>query len=212
MSELSIPRDSLGVEREENWFDEEAEPLGNLLGVEYREKEKLNALLEDLNLDFGRWGKKAKRQGSRSDKEYEINGDDVLTDASKIFKLEYAWFEGVRKTIHCQENGQEISPTFCWTSRNKEEYISITIARLVWGNQPHKWSFVPANGASRGIALLWDCDRLEVHEILKGMFTFSVLCNVVGEIEGWVCSCVYGPRNPNQKADFWNELEAINKD
>lgn len=52
---------NINEEEEVNWYVEEALPLGRCLGFKEHEDECLKALLCDLNLNFGKSGKPAKK-------------------------------------------------------------------------------------------------------------------------------------------------------
>lgn len=67
----------------------------------------------------------------------------------------------------------------------------------------------PANGASGGLALMWDLDFVEVVDELQGKFTLSVKCYLKGLDVLWICTNVYGPSTTFDKSDFWAELGSI---
>lgn len=59
-------------------------------------------------------------------------------------------------------------PAIVGLQETKRNSISITVARFLWGDGAHNYVVVPANGASGGITLMWDVDKVKVHEVARG--------------------------------------------
>lgn len=84
-------------------------------------------------------------------------------------------------------------PLVVGLQETKREVVDFVTARSLWGNKPHKWIFLPSRGASGGLLLLWDAEAINVVDILKGSFSLSILCSLVGSLNSWACTVVYGP-------------------
>lgn len=82
-------------------------------------------------------------------------------------------------------------------------------SRFFGGNGAHRVVLVPAKGASGGLALLWDEDRVNVLEVLKGDYSVTMKCSLKNSNIVWMCSNVYGPSKQEEKQCFWAELRAI---
>lgn len=93
-------------------------------------------------------------------------------------------------------------PLIVGLQETKRSLVTVSIARSLWGNGAHDWSFVPSEGQSGGIILLWDVDALTVHEVHKENHFVSLLCSLAGSDIRWMCFCVYGPCNPRLKPGF----------
>lgn len=104
---------------------------------------------------------------------------------------------------------KKFKPVLLGIQETKREGIDLRIAKQFWGNKPLKWAHIPSRGQSGGLALLWDSDRLEVSEVLKGSFSISISCNLVGSSIKLVCTNVYAPNGVSNKKEFWEELKNI---
>lgn len=84
-------------------------------------------------------------------------------------------------------------PLLVGLQETKRREVSVTTGRHFYGNETHKWMCLPSIGASGGLVLFLDSDRLKViDEILKGKYSLSILCRLVGSEEIWVGSNMYG--------------------
>lgn len=101
---------------------------------------------------------------------------------------------------------RKFKPSIVGLQEIKRSMVSFATSRLFWGNQSHKWVFIPTSGLSGGLLLLWNADTVRVHDILQGTFSVSILCSTVGSDLKWVCCNVYGPYEPRDKVKFWNEI------
>lgn len=104
---------------------------------------------------------------------------------------------------------QKHRPLCMRIQESKSSFVNRTIAQAFLGNSPHMWTFIPLNGAPGGLFLLWDVDRIQVLGILKGNYSVTVLCRMVGLSVNWVCSNIYGLCNAGVKQYFWEEHNAI---
>lgn len=52
---------------------------------------------------------------------------------------------------------------------------------------------------------------LEVEEILKGKFSISILCSLIGLDSKWDCTYVYGSCNVSEKIQFLSKIEGKNR-
>lgn len=98
------------------------------------------------------------------------------------------------------------NPLFVGLQETKRSFVNFSTARELWGTNPHKWSFLPSIGASGGLVLIWDADRVEFSEVLIRKFSISLLCNLVVSNVQWVITNAYGPCLTKEKTEFWKEL------
>lgn len=91
----------------------------------------------------------------------------------------------------------------------KRALINHPITRSFWGDGAHKWAYSPLDVLSGGLLLIWNADRVKVHDVVKGSFSISVLYNMAGSDDYWVCCMAYGPCGPNGKAAFWREIRDV---
>lgn len=82
------------------------------------------------------------------------------------------------------------------------------IVKEVWGCRTSSWLALPSWGASGGILVIWDENKLEVLEHELGAFSVAIRCKVVEE-EEWVFVGVYGPLNSGEVDDFLSELDNV---
>lgn len=90
-------------------------------------------------------------------------------------------------------------PAFVGLQETKHNNISVTVARYLWGNGAHNFVVIPAVGASGGIVLLSDVDKITVHEIARGTHSVSLLVSLVGSDSKWACITLYGPCDVRKK-------------
>lgn len=100
-------------------------------------------------------------------------------------------------------------PVLVGLQETKREFFGVKLARFFWGTGAFRVACLAANGSSGGLVLLWDPDRLEVTEILRGKFSISVRCHLKGNDWEMVCTNVYGPSNNVDKVEFWNDLSQV---
>lgn len=87
--------------------------------------------------------------------------------------------------------------------------VNIMTPRRFWGNQAHKWVYLPSVGMSSSLLLMWNTDLIQVYGILKGAYSISLLVLLVGSETKWAISNVYGPCDPRLKVNFWRELSEV---
>lgn len=101
------------------------------------------------------------------------------------------------------------NPCILGLQETKREQFHMRVAKYFWGNRTFKSTFIPATGASGGLAMIWDPDRVEVTSILKGRFSVSLLCVIKQKNITCICSNVYGPSKHEEKSLFWEEIRNI---
>lgn len=97
-------------------------------------------------------------------------------------------------------------PLIVGLQETKRSSISTSVARCLWGNGAHNFVEVPAIGASGVIFLVWDVDKVNVHDIVRGTYSVSLLVSLVGTDSKWACTILYGPCDGRKKNSFWQEL------
>ncbi|KAL5717583.1 hypothetical protein ACHQM5_010565 [Ranunculus cassubicifolius] len=91
----------------------------------------------------------------------------------------------------------------------KREKFSSKVASFFWGPNPCGWKFIPSIGLSGGIVILWDALQLDCLDVLEGAFTLTVILKVVDKNLAWALTGVYGPTDPKDKQQFWQELKWV---
>lgn len=109
-----------------------------------------------------------------------------------------------RVTIH--QNIVDVNPNIFCLQETKIQLMSDSMVKDVWGSRPCGWSSLPSWGASGGILLIWDLDKIEVLEQEIGAFSFSIRCRLKREMEDWVFVGVYGPNLRSEVSDFLQEI------
>ncbi|KAF5461248.1 hypothetical protein F2P56_021060 [Juglans regia] len=91
----------------------------------------------------------------------------------------------------------------------KLEDISRQIVRSLWRGQHVGWSFLPSNGASGGVLVMFDTRVVERVEECVGDFT--VACSFVNIDDGfkWAFVGVYGPNLDSKRRLLWEELAGV---
>lgn len=87
-----------------------------------------------------------------------------------------------------------------------------TLMRELWdmvGNSPHKCHFIPSISNSGELAILWDDDNIEIHDLLIGAFSLLLHCSLKGKGDEWVVTCIYGLIDSRYKSKFWEKLSFV---
>lgn len=109
----------------------------------------------------------------------------------------------VRRRVH------KHNPLFVGLQETKQSLMNYYIAHELWGITSYNWSCFPSLGASGGLILMWDADRLSISEDLLRKSYFSLLCNLVGSDVQWVVTNACGLCLVKDKAEFWKELTEV---
>lgn len=76
-----------------------------------------------------------------------------------------------------------------------------------------KWSgsTSPSAGASGGVCVICDREKVEVIDRLVGSFTISIMCKFLGDDISKLVSRVYCPSYSSRREDmyFWEELDSV---
>ncbi|RVX21695.1 Transposon TX1 uncharacterized 149 kDa protein [Vitis vinifera] len=106
--------------------------------------------------------------------------------------VKYTWslYTRFSNVVMIQETKKECDRRFVgsiWTVKNKD------------------WAALPASGASSGILIIWDSNKLRSEEVVIGSFSISVKFALDGCGPLWL-TVVYGPNSLSLRKDFWVEL------
>lgn len=93
-------------------------------------------------------------------------------------------------------------PVIVGIQETKRSVVNSSVVRALWGSHPHNWIHIPSVGASGGVILVWDTNKVLVHECARGKFSVSVLASLVGSNEKWACTTLYGPCLANDQFNF----------
>ena len=81
--------------------------------------------------------------------------------------------------------------------------------RSITGSSRWRWEFVGSIGASGGIIVLWNPNKLLVSDSIKGVYSLSLICtNPIDQFK-WCLTGVYGPNHSSLRSQFWSELKNI---
>ena len=73
----------------------------------------------------------------------------------------------------------------------------------IWMVRNKEWAAFPASGASGGILIIWDSNKLRSEEVVIGSFSISVKFALDGCRPLWL-SAVYGPNSPLGRIFGWS--------
>lgn len=106
-----------------------------------------------------------------------------------------------KRTTILQNIGSSSSDIFC-IQEIKIQLMTESFVKEVWGPRPCGWLALPSWGASGGILVIWDVDRIEVLEHILGAFSVLVRCRVKVMLNEWVFVGVYGPNLRTEVSNF----------
>ncbi|KAF9619007.1 hypothetical protein IFM89_003910 [Coptis chinensis] len=141
---------------------------------------------------------------------------DVEQEVQKLPRLPFANFNGVRvKIMKWGPSLVTIEPDSLDGHEIPESIIELGLIgddQEDWVHcrmEVHAWGFNPSIGRLGWQIVIWDTDRVDVIESLKGAFTVSVVCEAVDGNFKWVFTDVYGSVAETDKEQFWQELNDI---
>ena len=83
----------------------------------------------------------------------------------------------------------------------KKEECDRRFVGSIWMVRNKEWAALPASGASGGILIIWDSNKLRSEEVVIGSFFISVKFALDGCRPLWL-TVVYGPNSPSLRKDF----------
>lgn len=98
-------------------------------------------------------------------------------------------------------------PDLLCFQETKIQIMSDSLVAEVWGARTSAWLVLLAMGASRGILLIWDINKVEVLDSEVGAYSMSVRCRLRSCVEEWVFVGVYDPTKRWEVDDFLTELD-----
>lgn len=102
-----------------------------------------------------------------------------------------------------------LNPDILVLQVSKNEQITRSMVKEVWGRDSNYWVALPSRGASGGILMIWNKNRIEMLEHEVGAFSISIRCRMVDDVVEWVFSGVYGPVLEEEVDDFFGELDDV---
>ncbi|XP_026429123.1 uncharacterized protein LOC113325110 [Papaver somniferum] len=97
-------------------------------------------------------------------------------------------------------------PDVVLLQETKLEVITDQLRREIWSSQDIGCHYLPSQGASGGMCILWDNSKLEVFDTLEERHTIAcAFRSRVNQSECFVAS-VYGPRDRKERRRLWREL------
>ncbi|KAJ9678294.1 hypothetical protein PVL29_020454 [Vitis rotundifolia] len=97
------------------------------------------------------------------------------------------------------------NPDVVMIQETKKEECDRRFVGSIWTVRNKEWAVLLACGASGGILIIWDSNKLHSEEVVIGSFSVSVKFALDGCGPLWL-SVVYGPNSPSLRKDFWMEL------
>jgi exonuclease III len=82
-----------------------------------------------------------------------------------------------------------------------------SIARKIW--KPCEFICSEAEGASRGLAFLWNPSKIKVELRSQSKRIITISYKIIGSMEQGTIMQVYGPQSLGEKRDFMRELSAV---
>lgn len=91
----------------------------------------------------------------------------------------------------------------------KKELIDDTLVRKLWGNNGCDYVYLPSEGRSGGILVMWNRAILAMEDNLIGAFSVSIKFRNFSDNFNWIFTAVYGVAGPADYAQFWQEIDDI---
>lgn len=112
----------------------------------------------------------------------------------------------MKKRRKIQRTINHANPDSIFFSEAKTESFSSSLIRQLWGRNDVAWIEAPAVGASGGMVLLWDKNKIEILDFLIGGYTISARCRFLEKDMEGIITGVYGPNNAGERKLFLREI------
>lgn len=106
------------------------------------------------------------------------------------------------KRIVINQNMLGANPDLLCLQETKIQEMNDKVVKEVWGDRPYAWMALPSWGASRGILLIWDVDKVDVLDHKIGAYSVSVRYKLKMESGVLGVSGVYDPNIRSEVDDF----------
>ncbi|OVA10606.1 Endonuclease/exonuclease/phosphatase [Macleaya cordata] len=81
--------------------------------------------------------------------------------------------------------------------------------RNIWGRDNFGWRYIPSQGRSGGLILIWDDITLNVEDELIGEHSISIKFSNRFDNFNWVFTNGYSPNEVTGRLNFWKELDKV---
>lgn len=99
--------------------------------------------------------------------------------------------------------------SICSIQESKMEHVSESLIRSLWGNNGCEYTFVPSEGKSGGIIVLWNGSEVVMGDSLLGAFSLKIKFRNVKDGFVWMFTSIYGAFHPADYVQFWQEIADI---
>ena len=100
-------------------------------------------------------------------------------------------------------------PDIVTIQETKKETIDRKMVGSIWSFRFREWAFLPSEGRSGGILVMWDSRTVRGVEVLLGAYSVSVKLSAVSGGNEWWFSGIYGPCRSRERKEFWEELAGL---
>lgn len=97
-------------------------------------------------------------------------------------------------------------PDVVLLQETKLEIITDQLVREIWSRQDVGYHYFPSQGASGGMCILWDKNKLEVFDTLEASHTIACAFRSRTNQSECFVALVYGPQERKERRKLWREL------
>lgn len=106
---------------------------------------------------------------------------------------------------------KKYKPLVVTLQETKSEKLLSRMLDYLWGRRNNDWLELSSNGASGGLVVILDPDRLNMHDTVINSFTISIHGSMVDSIEYWVFTGGNTLVQHEHKDSFWEEIDTVGK-
>ena len=90
--------------------------------------------------------------------------------------------------------------------KTKVQNVTRELVQSLWGCVQVDWCALGSHGASGGILLMWEVEKVEA---LEGSYSIACSFRSVSDDFKWAFAGVYGPNMDNDRSVLWDELSGL---
>lgn len=100
-------------------------------------------------------------------------------------------------------------PNVVVLQETKKEVITQSFCRELWNKNGIQFCYVPSQGASGGMCIMWCEDEFELLDTLEDQYTLSCMFKSRRDGTEWFVTGVYAPNNRVQRKKLWREIAGV---
>ncbi|XP_026417422.1 uncharacterized protein LOC113312905 [Papaver somniferum] len=100
-------------------------------------------------------------------------------------------------------------PNVVVLQETKTEVITQSFCRKLWNKNEVQFCYVPSQGASGGMCIMWLEDEYELLDTLEDQYTLSCMFKSRRDVTKWFVTGVYAPNDRVRRRRVWRDIASV---